>query len=183
LRFVGKHNLNTVIEKRGHARILSIGVDFSGGRVCRRGRGAAGGEDRKFRRILETFSSWVSLLAPTRHVWVGLRAYSGLVKVALLVLLAALAAGCGITPSGQARRECGISTEVEIEWRAQASLTALGLQDSADPAFPVDRRGDVYVTVPDPQGSRTYCIQLDAGTDDMWTHRGNPPAGWDPPAN
>ncbi len=104
-------------------------------------------------------------------------------KVALLVLLAALAAGCGITPSGQARRECGISTEVEIEWRAQASLTALGLQDSADPAFPVDRRGDVYVTVPDPQGSRTYCIQLDAGTDDMWTHRGNPPAGWDPPAN
>lgn len=85
--------------------------------------------------------------------------------------------------SGQAPRECGISTEVEVEWRTQASLAALGLQGAATPDFPHDRRGNVYVTERDSQGRRTYCIQLDPGTEDVWTHSGLAPAGWNPPSN
>ncbi len=60
---------------------------------------------------------------------------------------------------------------------------ALDLQDVSDPTFPDDRKGDVYVTEPDPAGRRTCCIQLDAGTNDMWTHSGLAPARWDPPSN
>jgi hypothetical protein len=75
--------------------------------------------------------------------------------------------------------------DAEIAWVGTASLTELDLQDvtHADPTFPDDRRGDVYVTEPDPQGHRTFCIQLDAGTNDMSTHSGLAPVGWDPPSN
>ncbi len=100
-----------------------------------------------------------------------------------LMLLAILATGCGLMQTSQEPRECGISPEAAIEWIGVASLTALDLQDVSDPTFPDDRRGDVYVTEPDPQGRRTYCIQLDAGTNDTATHTGLTPAGWDPPSN
>ena len=99
----------------------------------------------------------------------------------LLILLAILAAGCGLTQSRQAPSECGISAEVELI--GAGSLTAFHLQDYADPTFPDDGKGPLYVTEPNPEGRRTYCIQLDAGTDDVWTHSGLAPAGWDPPSD
>ncbi len=74
--------------------------------------------------------------------------------------------------------DCGLEGE-QIAWAGNASLSAAGLHSST--GFPSDRRGEVYVTEPGPNGLRTYCIVLDLGANESATHSGEVPEGWELP--
>ena len=94
----------------------------------------------------------------------------------LLTLLAVT--GCGLLPESGPPSDCGLE-EAQIAWAGNASLSAVGLHSPT--GFPSDRRGEVYVTEPGPNGLRIYCIVLDRGTNEQATHSGEVPEGWNLP--
>lgn len=90
------------------------------------------------------------------------------------------ASGCGLLPTSGPPRECGFEG-APIAWAGNASLAAVGLESPI--GFPTDRRGEVYVTEPGPDGQRTYCIVLNRDTNERATHSGEAPEGWNLPGD
>jgi hypothetical protein len=105
-------------------------------------------------------------------------------RVAGLLTLLAIT-GCGLVAQSGPPSDCGLEGE-QIAWEGNASLAGVGLEPEAgfpddETDFPDDRRGEVYVTEPGPNGLRTYCIVLDRGANEQATHSGEVPEGWNLP--
>ena len=99
-----------------------------------------------------------------------------------MTVVGTTACGTGLVPSSPPDsfdvRACGVTSAAEIEWSGESSVQDLGLPvEDLPPRVPRDEPVAVYVSVPDQQGGRIYCIVIDGEV----AHTGVSPSGWTPP--